>query len=253
MSEHFPILEVEDERTPLADSALGLIAELFARSDRQPLAELRMELGEKRLDLLAAYDFHLLSAQAPDGAAAAVAIGVYLAGVNAGFVSYLAVDPRHRARRLGRTLRLRLIDTLRKDARGSGFRDLGWVLGEVRRASPWLRRLVRERGAIPFDLEYYHPGIVLDVDAVRWVLYRQPVGDGRPWLPAAEVRRTLFAIWRRVYRIRYPLERPGFAAMLEQLAGKDLVGPDPELHTSDDSGDADARRAAHAGALTRSS
>lgn len=246
MSEHFPIVELEDERTPLAESALGLIAELFARSDRQPLAELRMEVAEKRLDLLAAYDFHLLAALAPDGAAAAVAIGVYLAGVNAGFVSYLAVDPRFQARRLGRTLRLRLIETLRADARGSGFRDLGWMLGEVRRASPWLQRLVRERGAIPFDLEYYHPGIVLDADAVRWVLYRQPVGDGRRRLPAAEVSRTLFAIWRRVYRIRYPLERPGFAAMLEQLAGRGSVGPDPELHTFDDSGDAAALRAARA-------
>lgn len=224
-----PIREVDDERTPLAARALAMIEEFFPPRDRQPLAELRMEIAEKRLGLLAAYNFHLLAAQADDGRAAAVAVGAYLEGVNAGFVSYLAVDPEFRTRHLGRTLRTRLVEAFRADARAAGFADLGWVLGEVRRSSPWLRRLVRERGAVPFDVEYFHPGVAPGSGDERWVLYRQPVADDRVELPASEVRRILYAVWRRVYRVRYPLDRPGFAAMFAGLERRDTVGADAEI------------------------
>lgn len=223
------IREIDDERTPFAESALALIEEYFPPQDRQPLAELRMEIAEKRLGLLAAYNFHLLAAEAEDGRAAAVAVGAYLEGVNAGFVSYLAVDPEFRTRRLGRTLRFGLVEAFREDAWKAGFSDLAWVLGEVRRTSPWLHRLVRDRGAVPFDLEYYHPGVAPGYSKERWVLYRQPVDDSRAELPAAEVRRILYAVYRRVYRVRYPLGRPGFAAMFAELESRNRVGVDPEL------------------------
>lgn len=221
------IIEVTDERDALATAALGLIAESFDRRDRQSLVELRSEIAEKRRGLLAAYDFHLLaSADAVEGARGTVA-GVYLEGVNAGFVTYLAVRPEERGHGLGRALRMRLVDVFRDDARRAGWDDLAWVLGEVRLESAWLRRLVEHRGALPFDLTYYHPGMRPGDDHRPYALYRQPVGDDRAELPAQLVRRILYAVYRRGYRVRYPLEHAGFVAMLDQLEERDLVG----LHT----------------------
>jgi ribosomal protein S18 acetylase RimI-like enzyme len=221
------IVEITDERHAIAGAALDLIAQSFDRRDRQSLVELRSEIAEKRLDLLAAYDFHLLASAAEDGSALGSVAGVYLEGVNAGFVTYLAVRPEGRGHGLGRALRLRLVEVFRADARRAGWDDLAWVLGEVRLESAWLRRLVDHRGALPFDLTYYHPGMRPGDDHRPYALYRQPVGDDRSELPAQLVRRILYAVYRRGYRVRYPLEHEGFAAMLDQLDGRDLVG----LHT----------------------
>jgi ribosomal protein S18 acetylase RimI-like enzyme len=217
------IVEVLDERTPAAQSALGLIMATFPSHERQPLAELRSEIAEKRLGLLAAYDFHLFATFDGDHAVAA-AIGVYLEGVNAGFINYLAVRPAVRGQGHGRALRRRLVEQLRSDARDAGFNDLAWVIGEVRPDNEWLRRLVREKSAIPFDLTYYHPAPVPGAADERFVLYRQPVGDAREELPSELVQRLLYAVYRRAYRVGYPLERPAFREMLAELAARATVG-----------------------------
>jgi hypothetical protein len=52
------------------------------------------------------------------------------------------------------------------------------------------------------------------------VLYREPVGDLRAELPASEVLRLLYVIWRRAYRVDYPLQRDTFCYMLDQLEGR---------------------------------
>lgn len=223
------VREVVDEREPLADGALRLIEEAFERRDRQPLSELRSEIAEKRLGLLTAMDFHLLVAESPDGEALGTITGMYLEGVNAGFITYLTVAPEWRRRRLGPALRGALVETFRQDARRAGFDDLAWVLGEVRAGSPWLKRLVRSRGALTFDLAYYHPGMTPGGDSRRYILYRQPVGDPRDALAVPLVRRILYSIYRRGYRVRYPLERPGFQAMLDQLEGREEVGAHPDF------------------------
>ena len=223
------IVEVEDERDALARDALGLIREAFPPHERQPLEQIAMEVAEKRLGLLTSYDFHLFAAVSEAGRVDAISAGVYLGGVNAGFVTYLAVRPDARGRHLGRRMRVRLVEAFRQDARALEWDDLAWVVGEVRLENPWLRRLVRDRAAVPFDLTYYHPGVVPPAGADRWILYRQPVGDFREELPAVEVRQLLYAIWRRAYRVRWPLERDGFLAMLDQLEGRPIVGPHPEV------------------------
>ncbi|MBR9990642.1 MAG: hypothetical protein KFH98_12860 [Gemmatimonadetes bacterium] len=222
------IVEIRDEREPLAEAALDLIAEMFAAHERQPISELRSEIAERRLGVLSGYNFHLLTA-VYDGETvpAGTIAGLYLDGVNAGFITYLAVRKQYRGQRLARVLRPRLIEVFRADSRREEYDDLAWVLGEVRANSPWLRRLVQTRGAIPFDLDYYHPGMSLG-GPERYVLYRQPIGDHRRELPAELVRRTLFAIYRRGYRVRYPLNRDIFNNMLEQLKGRDYVGPHPD-------------------------
>jgi GNAT superfamily N-acetyltransferase len=221
------VVAIADERDPLADDALALIDEMFSPQDRHGLAELRYELAERRLGMFTTYNFHLLAAMLPgDDRPAGTTCGVYLGGVNAGFVMYLAVRREHRGRRIARLLRPALIEAFGADARAGGQQDVRWVLGEVRQSSPWLRRLVRTRGAIPFDLRYYHPGMTPGTSE-PYVLYRQPVSDHRHDLPVVEVRRIIYAIYRRAYRVRYPLQRESFATMVEELDGRETVGVHP--------------------------
>lgn len=222
------IVEIDDELTGLAREALGLIEAAFPPAERQPIEQIAMELAEKRLDLLTSYDFHLFAAVVPSGEVAGVASGVYLGGVNTGFVTYLAVRDRYRARKLGRRLRHALINAFRRDAIALEWGRLAAIVGEVRLESPWLARLVRDRAVLPLDLRYYHPGMNPATENARWILYRQPDGDDRSELPVAEVRQLLYAIWRRAYRVRWPLEYPGFQRMLEELAEHRTVGAHPE-------------------------
>ena len=223
------VLEITDEQDPLSEQALQLIAACFPPHDRHPLSELRSEVAEKRLGLLSPFDFHLIALVSEDERVMAAIFGVYLAGVNAGFVVYLAVHPEFRRRRFGRKVREALVEAFRADARRAGYNELAWVLGEVRIESPWLRNLVRHGKAIPFDLTYYHPGMMPGADQVRYVLYREAFGDRRPELPVEEVRQIIYAVWRRAYRVRYPLEREAFRVMLRELEHREIVGPHPEV------------------------
>lgn len=223
------ILEVLDERGPIADSALDLIQRAFPPRERQPLEQIAMEIAEKRLGLLTSYDFHLLAAVSPEDRVLAVVSGVYLGGVNIGFVTYLAVEAGSRGRQLGRRLRVALIDAFRRDALALEWPELAGVVGEVRLESPWLQRLVRDRAVLPLDLTYFHPGEDPTNPEAEWILYRQPVADKRTEYPADEVRQLLYAIWRRAYRVRWPLEREGFQAMLRELEGRTVVGPHPAV------------------------
>lgn len=217
------IEELVDERDAAVRTALDMIIRAFPEEDRQPMEELRSEIAEKRMGLLTAFDSHLFAALDADDHVRAAVTGIYLEGVNAGFINYLVVDADYRGRGLARGLRDRLLDQFRQDARHTGQVEPAWVLGEVRPDNPWLAGLIRAGQAIPFDLTYYHPGPTGHDE--RFVLYRQPMGDARESLPVDLVRRVLYAVWRRVYRIRYPLERPGFLAMLETLKGRDEIGP----------------------------
>lgn len=221
------IVEIQDERGRLAAGALRLIERAFSPQERQPASQIAMEIEEKRLGLLTSYDFHLFVAVDPGRRVVAVASGVYLGGVNTGFVTYLAVRKRARGQRLGRRMRTALIDAFRADARILDWSNLDAVVGEVRMESPWLQRLVRDQTVTPLDLSYYHPGLEPGESATRWILYRQKFADEREQLPVDEVRKLLYAIWRRAYRVRWPLERDAFRAMLEQLDGREWVGAHP--------------------------
>jgi hypothetical protein len=222
------VVEVDDERSALAADALAVIRETFPPRERQPVEQIAMEIAEKRLGLLTTYDFHLFAAVAEGGRVMAISSGVYLGGVNAGLVTYLAVREEYRARQLGRRVRGELIEAFRHDARELEWSELAAVVGEVRLESPWLQRIVRECAAIPLDLSYLHPAEDASDPALRWILYREPFADQRRVLPAAEVRQLVYAIWRRAYRVRWPLEREGFQSMLQQLAGRTEIGAHPE-------------------------
>lgn len=221
------IVELLDERESVAESALELILRAFPPRERQPVEQIAMEIAEKRLGLLTSYDFHLLAAVSADTEVMAVASGVYLGGVNTGFVTYLAAERRYRGQHLGRRLRSSLIDAFRRDALALDWPQLAAVVGEVRLESPWLRRLVRDRAVLPLHLTYFHPGEDPEDPDADWILYRQPVSDRREELPAEEVRQLLYAIWRRAYRVRWPLEREGFTWMIEELQARETVGAHP--------------------------
>ncbi len=173
----FRVVEVADERSELARRALELIVECIG--DVQPLEDLLSELEERRLGLPSGGNYHLLALLAPDDdRPMAAAAGVYLQGVNAGFVTYLAVRSDQRARRLGRELRAHLVEAFRADAERLRGTDLAWTVGEVRRKSAWLRTLVQEGRAIPLDLRYLHPWMPRSAERA-YVLYREPVGNAR--------------------------------------------------------------------------
>jgi GNAT superfamily N-acetyltransferase len=208
------IVEVTDERSPLASRAIWLLQE--AIGDVHPASYLLSELRETRQGLAQGGDYHLLALPSPEGGQAlGAAAGVYLAAVQAGFVSYLAVRDELRGRGLGRALRERLVARLREEARESGAGELGRVLGEVQRDSAWLRLLVREGRVVPLDLPYFHPWMSRRGEDV-YALYLEPLADRRTELPAEEASRLVEAVWRRAYRIRDP-------------QGRGRVGADPAL------------------------
>jgi hypothetical protein len=74
------------------------------------------------------------------------------------------------------------------------------------------------------DLQYYQPSLQVGDAPSSLVLYYQPLMRHRRTLPADEVRRLLYAIWRRLYRVAKPLERRAFRRMLRSLAGRRRIG-----------------------------
>ncbi len=221
-SPHEPrVVRVEDERDPLARPALELIR--TAIGDVQPVDDLLSEIEEGRRGMYSGGGYHLLAMVDDEAVPPAAAGGIYLRGADAGFVTYLAVRPDQRRRRLGRKLRAHLVESLRGEAQAMDGREPRWIVGEVRRTSPWLRTLVRAGRAIPFDIPYFHPWMTRANEG-RYVLYREPLADPRPALPADEVARLVFAIWRRAYRVRFPLQNGIFRYMLREIEERGVIG-----------------------------
>ena len=210
-------IEITDERSPLAREAVKLIRDSIG--DVQSTADLLSELEERRRGLSTGGDYHLMGLLAPDGKLAAAAAGVYLEAANAGFITYLAVRRDQRGNELGRELRAHLCEVLRAEARRPSGEELARIVGEVRGESRWLATLVGGGGAIPFSFSYFHPWLPRSAEG-KYVLYREPVGDRRAELPPGEVLGLLYVIWRRAYRIDYPLQSDTFRYMLDQVEGR---------------------------------
>jgi len=222
------IVEVQGDDTADAEAALALIERVFPRADRYAPEDLRSELEEKRRRLMPRSRSHLLVAKV-GGEVVGTVYGTYLAGPNCGFVAYLAVRADHRRAGIAPRLRSRLVARFRAEARRTGRPELAWTVGEVRRSSRWLLCLVGGRGALPLDFAYHRPGIDPSRERPPYVLYLEPVGEGVRALPPLLVQRILFAIYRTVYRVRYPLQHAGFRAMIQATEGRGAVGPDPEV------------------------
>ena len=183
----------------------------------------RNALRERREGLWTDVNWHLLVAERGSEVVAA-ASGSYLGNVNVGIVGYIAVRPDARKLGLGPRMRAALRNKLEIDARGSGHTALGAIVGEVSRHNPWLRNLVRREGAIALDFPYYQPSLGSKHDPVPFVLYYQPLTSSRQSLSANELRRLLYTMWRRSYRIARPLSHRAFRRMLRSLTGRRRVG-----------------------------
>ncbi len=213
------ILSADD---PAFTTAYNLLRREFPHAELLPVRVWRNAMRERRVGLWTDISWHLIVAERKARLVAA-ATGSYLGNVNVGFVGYIAVGPAVRTLGLGPRMRRALRRKFETDAHHSGHKALGAIVGEVRRNNPWLRHLVRE-GAIALDFPYCQPSLDHDKESVPLVLYYQPLGTAKKTLGVAELRRLLYTMWRRMYRIDEPLSNPEFRSMLRSLEGRRRIG-----------------------------
>lgn len=217
----FREIRSEDDRSFRA--AYRLLRRIFPRSEMLPRADWVQVMRERRAGLWTDTGWHLLVAER-GGEVIGAASGSYIGSINIGLIGYVAVARAERASGLGPKLRDRLRRAFERDAAKARGRKLDGILGEVREDNPWLRTLVKRDGAIALDFPYYQPSLGAHHEAVALVLYYQPIARPRTFLMAAEVRRLLYAVWRRSYRVGRPLKRPAFKRMMKALRGRRRIG-----------------------------
>ncbi|MGH9322028.1 MAG: GNAT family N-acetyltransferase [Vicinamibacteria bacterium] len=230
LKENVIIEKVESVRSPLFHASYALYRRVFPKDEQMPKRYFYEHLTEERLGLSRPFHFHYFVASRGDRV---LGFGccTYLALVNMGFIDYLAVDSGAKGQGVGTLLRGRLVEVLREDARKDELDDLTAVLGETREDSPWLRRLMSQ-GAFALDIDYLQPPLEDHKNPVPLVLYVQPIVKPFESLASNEVRQVLYSIYRRLYRIPYPLQDPNFRYMLKQINGRAKIGGkviDPEI------------------------
>lgn len=204
-------------------AAYRLMRRCFSTDEMTAGSDWVRTMRERELGLWTDLAWHLLVAER-GGKVVGAASGIYLGNVNVGVVGYLAVKAGNQGTGLGARLRRRLVRLFERDARRVLGRSLGAIVGEVREDNPWLRSLVRRQGAIALDFPYYQPALDRTRALVPLVLYYQPWGRARRSLSAAELRRLLYTMFRRAYRIGRPLSRPAFQRMMRSLAHRRRIG-----------------------------
>jgi GNAT superfamily N-acetyltransferase len=211
--------QVEDHRSPYFGPALRIYNRVFPKDERTGRRYFIEVLREKRLGLLYPFNFFFLVAR-QDERVVGMTTGSYLAVVNIGFVGYLAVLPSLKGRRVGSKLRDRLVQEMRRSARASGRDDLSAALGEVDTRNPWLHNLVRNKRVFVLDVDYRQPPLRPGGHEVPLALYLESISRPVSRLAADEVRALVYAIYRRLYRVRFPLRLPTFRKMLQSMEGK---------------------------------
>jgi len=222
------IRELTSAEDPAFKPAHALLRKEFERDEMVPLGDWRYALRELRADVWTDLGWHLLVAES-GSTVLSVATGLYLGNVNVGVVGYVAVAPSARRLGLGPRMRRTLIRRFEADARHAGRHGLEAIVGEVRADNPWLSSLVRREGAIALDVPYFQPAYGPKHRAVPLVLYYQPLERRRLVLGAAQVRRLLYTVWRRGYRVARPLEHAAFRRMLRALEGRRVIGQHPAV------------------------
>jgi GNAT superfamily N-acetyltransferase len=220
------IREVQDPTDPALAQAYRLLTTTFHRGERVLRREWVGSLQERRDGLLTDIAWHLIVAER-SGRVVGFTSGTYLGNVNLGVIGYLAIAPEARAGGLGTRLRGRLRAAFAKDAERIARKPLTGILGEVSAENPWLRSLARRPEVLALDFPYYQPRLYDGDKPSPYVLYLESMSRPRDRLATPELRRILYTLWRRVYRIGRPLDRPVFRAMLRALEGRRSVGRRP--------------------------
>lgn len=222
------VREIRSARDPAFASAHAMLRRIFPKSEMMPRRAWVQVLREREQGLWTDLNWHLFVAQR-DGVVIGAASGSYLGNVNVGVIGYVAVDSAARAAGLGPRLRRALVRAFTRDARDVNGTALRAVVGEVHADNPWLRVLVSRHHALALDFPYYQPALHRTEKGVPLVMYYEPIGTRRRWLPAGEVRRLLYTMWRRAYRVPSPLKDANFRRMLRALEGRRRIGPQPLL------------------------
>lgn len=219
--------EILDRSDPAVAASHRLLKDSFHKEELVEEREWRHSLRERDAGLWTDIHWHLIVAEvvgARSRRVVGVATGTYLGNVNLGIIGYLAVSKAVRGSGIGQRLRARLVAALRRDARRLRGLRLAGIVGEVRMDNPWLQTLGRKSSVLPLNFAYFQPRLRAGGRGLRLVLYYESLGQPRRRLSVAYVRRLLYTLWRRVYRIARPMARPGFRRMLHELAGRHWVG-----------------------------
>jgi hypothetical protein len=217
------IREIHSPSDPAFGAAYRLLQRSFPVAELLPMRAWRDVMRERADGVWTDLAWHLLVATRGRGVLG-VASGTYLGNVNVGIIGYIAVAEHARSAGLGGRLRRALRLKFEGDARDLRARSLEALMGEVQLDSPWLRRLARGGDAIPLDFPYYQPPLRRRGAEVPLVLYYQPLRGPRASLPTDHVRRLLYTVWRRAYRVPKPLSHPTFQRMMRALAGRRRIG-----------------------------
>lgn len=222
------IREIVVHDDPLLRDAYRLLRSTFHKSERVLLSEWTATLRERARHVWTDFAWHLIIAER-NHHVVGLATGTYIGNVNVGVIGYLAIDRSIRAGGLGTRLRVRLRNAFKRDARHLIGRELEAILGEVSATNPWLAALARRPSVLVLNIPYFQPRLYADDKPSPFVLYYESIGRPRRWLAASELRRILYAIWRRAYRVSRPVERPAFKRMLKALEGRRRIGPHPDF------------------------
>ena len=217
------IREIVDPADPALVDAYALLKRSFKPGERVALREWRDSLTERATKLHTDMAWHLLVAER-DGLVVGLNSGSYLGNVNLGMIGYLAIEPDERSQGVGTKLRSRLRTIFERDAGRIATAPLRGIIGEVSITNPWLRTLDKKSNVLLLDFPYYQPSLTVNDDPSPFILYFESFAGDRSRMSVVELRKLLYAIWRRVYRVSRPLDRAAFRAMLRNLQPRRFVG-----------------------------
>lgn len=220
------VREIVDPADPALTAAYALLKKSFHRGERVALREWRDSLAEKSQNLLTDLSWHLLVAER-DGKVVGLNSGSYLGNVNLGMIGYLAIEPEERSQGIGTRLRSRLRTVFERDAKKIRGESLRGIIGEVSVTNPWLRTLNRRSNVLLLDFPYHQPSLNENDEPSPFILYLESFEGDRVRMSVTELRKLLYTVWRRIYRVSRPLDRASFRAMLRTLDKRRFVGRRP--------------------------